>query len=262
MPPHSFSGLYMRLPRSARAALTGLTFLTAAGCHTGRAAREPLSTPQETLPVDHVILAIDTLERGIELLRHATGLTAVRGGEHPGRGTQNALIALGPGRYLELLAPNPADTSATARATAPARAAKFAQYRTLTPVGWAIHADDAAAERTRLLARGLPVSELRPGSRRRPDGRELSWTTFDPWSVERDVLPFVIAWSPTGPHPSRDAPAGCTLTAVHIVSPDADSLRARFADAGWPVPVTAGPAEQLRLDLSCPRGAVHFPDGT
>jgi hypothetical protein len=210
------------------------------------------------LPIDHVILAIDSLDRGIELLHNATGVSAAPGGAHLGRGTQNALMSLGDGQYLELIAPNPADPSPPILG---AVQLEFTQYKSLTPIGWAIRAEDAATERARLFARGLPVSELRPGSRTRADNRVLRWTTFDPWKGHGGVLPFVIAWSSDTPHPSQTSPAGCTRADIEIVSPNADSLRTQFASAGWPVPIVDGPVEHLRIALGCERGTVHFPIG-
>ena len=244
-----------------------LLLVGASGCR--RAQSVPSSeragssdAPQATvLPVDHVILAIDSLERGIELLREATGITAAPGGVHPGRGTRNALIGLGAGRYLELLAPNLSDTSATARASAPERGDYFGRLRVLTPVGWAVGARNAAMERARLARQGFPVGALHTGSRTRPDGRRLAWTTFDPWGVEREILPFVIAWDAGSLHPATDAPSGCALVSLAIQAPasTADSLRASFARAGWPVEIRRDTSERLSLDLACKRGRVHFP---
>jgi len=248
----SFASL--RMTRSLRY-LTTLACL--AGCR-GAVSSERAVVPS-TVPVDHVILAVDTLERGIELLRNATGLTPIHGGVHPGRGTQNALLGLGQGRYLELIAPNPDDTAASARATAAARRVYYRQFRRLTPVGWAVHVSDIGAERERLVRAGLRPGPITPGSRETGDRRLLRWQTLNPWGQERGVLPFVIAWDAATPHPSTTAPAGCALSGLQIVSPSADSLRSSFVRAGWPMSVVRGAPEHLELTLACPGGERHFP---
>jgi hypothetical protein len=212
------------------------------------------------IPFDHVILAVDTLSKGIELLGRVTGVTPIFGGAHPGRGTQNALLSLGEGRYLELMSPNYDDTTATGRVGAAARAKAFSTLAPLTPIGWAVHASDADGERSRLTAGGLFPSDIQPGARQRPDGRLLRWRTFDPWGGrERDILPFAIEWAADSPHPSLDAPSGCELADLQIVSPAADSLRRLFAKAEWPVTIRAGTREQLEVTLDCPAGRVRFP---
>jgi len=227
------------------------------GCR-GGASSERAVVPS-TVPVDHVILATDALDRGIDLLRNATGVTPIRGGVHPGRGTQNALLGLGQGRYLELIAPNPDDTAASARATAAARNAYFRQFKRLTPIGWAVHVSDIGAERARLVSAGLRPGPITPGSRATGDRRLLRWQTLNPWGQDRGVLPFVIAWDAATQHPSATAPAGCTLAGLQIVSSSADSLRSPFVRAGWPVSIVRGAPEHLELALACVGGEVHFP---
>lgn len=237
-----------------------LALTTVLACGRGAPSTDSESDMSPAVPVDHVILAIDSLDRGIDLLRRATGLTATYGGAHPGRGTQNALLSLDSGRYLELIAPNYDDTSASARATAQERIAYYGAFRSLTPAGWAVHAANATQERARLVSRGFTPGPVQPGSRARPDGRTLRWHTLDPWGdPPRQVLPFVIAWAPDSPHPSLDAPTGCRLAELTIASPDVASLGAKFDRAGWPVRIRPDSTEQLEFTLECPAGQVRFP---
>lgn len=215
-----------------------------------------VSAPASGAPsggVDHVIIAIDSLERGIAQLREKTGVTPVFGGTHPGRGTQNALISLGPGVYLELLAPNPADSAG------PTVVRNFAHMRGLTPSGWAMHTRNADSLRTFAVSKGLNASDVRAGSRVKDDGSTLAWKTVNPWGVNRWLLPFFIEWSPTSAHPSATSPTGCTLAEVALFTFSPDSLKQMLDAVSVKVPVTAAQADRMSVTLDCPKGRVTLP---
>ncbi len=57
--------------------------------------------PSEGL--DHITLYSGSLAQGAAAFARLTSVTPTPSGQHPGRGTRDALVSLGQGRYLELL---------------------------------------------------------------------------------------------------------------------------------------------------------------
>ncbi len=206
------------------------------------------STPPATVGIDHLILGVDDLERGMVEFAKRTGVTPVKGGVHPGRGTQNALVSLGDRVYVEILAPSrEPGTSADARTS----------FATLTPVGWALHTDDLPAVATQVRAAGFTVSEIRPGARARPDGVRLTWQTAEVSGALLEAAPFFISWGAGTPHPSTQSPTGCTLTSVLLWHPEPVPLQKVLASVKVAVSVEPA-AARMRVVLRCPTGSVEF----
>jgi hypothetical protein len=174
------------------------------------------------------------------------------GGEHPGRGTRNALVSLGPGLYVEILAP---------QASAPdsGRVAELRALTDLTPFGWAVFVPDVEVARRKLTDAGFGLSAIRPGSRARPDGSLLEWKTFEIEKPPLAGVPFFIRWGDGTTHPSKDAPGGCRLERLRILSSDADGLRRALASLALAdVAVEAGGPGAMDVTLRCPKGTVQF----
>ena len=209
---------------------------------------------QASLPgaphIDHVILAVNDLDRGIAAFTRLTGITPVRGGSHPGRGTANALASLGDGRYLEILGP-----ASPARDSVPP---DFAGLDSLTPHGWAIGTNDLPALIARVRKAGFTISDPSPGSRRRPDGSLLTWTTANVPGPDLGLAPFFIQWGDGTAHPSTTSPSGCRLVDLTLRDPAAEPLRNLFRAVGVGVLVETGTGRSVTLALDCPRGRVTF----
>ena len=206
-----------------------------------------------SLTLDHVLVGFADLDEGIRRLTAIAGVAPARGGRHPGRGTQNALLSLGPHTYLELIAPVP---------DVPPQGpmALLAQLHELTPIGWAVGTHNLESAAGRLQADGLRAGAPTPGSRQRPDGQLLQWRTaaLEPAG---DLNPFLIEWSAATVHPATDSPAGCSFVALSILGPESATagLDRLAADIGAGVTVQRAAAARLQLTIRCPAGLVTLP---
>jgi glyoxalase-like protein len=211
----------------------------------------PAPAVRAAVRVDHLILGIGDLDAGIRQFEERTGVRPKLGGEHPGRGTRNALVSLGADHYIEILAPQPGAPPAEAYPGLPA-------LTSLTPLGWAVSVRDLDDVRRRIGDAGFGLSEVKPGSRARPDGTLLEWKTFEVTKPALGAIPFFIRWGDSTTHPSMDSPTGCRLERLRVVSPNAEDVRRLFAALPLDVAVDAGARGALELTLACPNGPVTF----
>ena len=228
-----------------KTALALICTLFSAGCASAPAPKE---TAMKDISIDHVIVGIADLEEGIRRFAELTGVTAEHGGQHPGRGTQNALLSLGSPTYLEIIAPV---------AGPPPGMEELSGLKELAPIGWAIGTRDLDATKARLEAAGFKVSAPRPGSRVRPDGQRLEWRTAG-IDIPGGLTPFLIEWGAGTAQPSTTSPEGCTLESMEIHTPQTESLGKLVAELRLGVVVREATAEEMVLTLACPAGRVEL----
>ena len=203
--------------------------------------------------IDHLVYAVPDLESAVEELERRLGVRAAPGGRHPGEGTRNALVALGPASYLEILAPDP-------RQSPPNRPLWLGLEGLARPrlAAWAIKAPDLEGLASRAAESGVRLGPVISGSRRRPDGVVLFWRFTDPHVVAADgLVPFLIDWG-ASPHPAGSAPGGASLAALRGEHPKSAGVAALLRSLGVELPVTKGPRSALIAVLETPNGLVEL----
>jgi glyoxalase-like protein len=203
--------------------------------------------------LDHLVYAVPDLDGGVADLERRLGVRAAPGGPHPGRGTRNALIALGPDSYLEILAPDPAQPR-------PAAGRWFGVDENVPPrlAGWAAKGADLERVAKSAAARGVPLGPVVAGSRQRPDGVNLKWTLTDPGVTSGvTLLPFFIDWA-ASPHPAATAARGPVLVSLRAEHPRPDLAREPLAALGLNLAVDAGPRPALVAVLRTVSGLVEL----
>jgi hypothetical protein len=221
------------------------------GCAAQRAAQ---GSSEPVHAIDHLVVGAPQLDAAVALVAERTGVTAAPGGAHPGRGTHNALMSIGEGSYLELVAPVPG-------AELTGDLADFARLTGPTPLAFAIRSSDLVATRERLKADGLVVSEIVAGSRQRPDGTMLRWRVFELNEADFPHGPFFIQWDPGSQHPSVSSPAGCRIAQLELRAPNVEPVARLLKNLGVDVPARVAAMPALSLTLHCPKGELTLGPG-
>lgn len=203
------------------------------------------------MQIDHVVYGVADLATAVDELADRLGVRAASGGKHVGRGTHNALLALGGGSYLEVIAADPDQQP-------PPGPLPFGLDLVLLPrvVGWACLAPDIERRVAAARELGFDPGDVEAMSRRRPDGSLLEWrlTRHEP-DPSRLVVPFLIDWG-TSPHPSASAPAGVSLVELRGEHPDPNAVRVKLDALGVSLPLAEGPEPALVATLDTTRGRV------
>jgi hypothetical protein len=197
------------------------------------------------MKIDHVVYGVPDLEAAASRMKQEFGLGSVSGGRHPGWGTANRIIPLGPD-YVELLA---VVDGAEAEQDEIGRVLLAAVSEGDRFLAWCVSVEDIEGVAARL---GLPVSA---GTRERPDGTVLRWRSAGlKEALAEPSLPFFITWDiPAELHPGR-------ARADHAVQPhgiewleiggDALRLNEWLDGSTLPVRVVGGPPGVLAVGIS------------
>ena len=199
--------------------------------------------------IDHLVYAVPSLSAAIADVAERSGVRAQAGGKHVGRGTHNALLALGPRTYLEIIAPDPEQPE-------PSMPRPFGLDRIShsTLAGWALACDDIDAAVARARSHGYDPGDVTDGRRVGPTGTALRWRMTSSRTAG-GLVPFLISWGDTE-HPARSAPRGLTLEACYIEHPDPASLAPLLTALGADVQIRPAAAAALVARLGGPNGST------
>lgn len=132
--------------------------------------------------IDHIVIAVHSLERAIETYS-GLGFSVVEGGRHP-YGSYNALIGFADGSYIELL---------SFYEDSPAHPWQLLlRERGGGLVDFCMASDDIRGDLAALRAQGVDCGELSEGGRARPDGYQVRWLNNKVGGSWQGLIPFLI----------------------------------------------------------------------
>ena len=199
---------------------------------------------------DHILIGAPDLDVGIRFVEERTGVRAEFGGNHPGAGTRNALLSLGAGHYLEIIAPDPAQANAP-------DVRGLRQLSSPRIIEWAIHTEGIQTAKNMVETAGIKTVGPQPGSRQRPDGKLLRWQTL---RIEQTtpLVPFFIQWETGSPHPSSDSPRLGTAKSLYFETPQPDELRRILHAAAVQADIRKSSLPRVVLLVQTPRGEIEI----
>lgn len=212
-----------------------------------------------TFSLDHIVILVEDLAAATADFA-ALGFRVVPGGEHPGRGSHNALIAFADGSYMELIAFKHRSTPRgltipkqvrVQELIASQRSSAERRMRSWETAGEGLvdfallpgAIEDAIA---RARSRGLVLDGPLPGGRVRPDGQQVSWQfgipdAFDLPFLCADVTPRSLRVPPGAAQQHRNGATGITGILVLVADRDISVPRYRALLGVGPVQGSAFP---------------------
>jgi hypothetical protein len=211
-------------------------------------------------PLDHLVYTVTDLAAAVAEVEKALGVRPVAGGRHESLGTHNALLPVGGGAYLELIAadpdaPAPAGPRPFAAAPRPFGLDDLERPRLAT---WAVRSRDLDGALREARERGYDPGRALEVSRAQPDGGRLRWRLSlrdEPFGD--GLVPFLIDWG-DAPHPSSRGPAGCSLRQLRGEHPDPEPIREALAALGASLTLRSAPRPRLLADLEGPGGRLRL----
>lgn len=204
--------------------------------------------------LDHIVYAVSDLDEACRKFEELLGVKPVFGGYHQTQGTKNALVGLGDGQYLELLAIDHTNTQVSAPRWMGIDLFTKPQVTRL-------------AMKSSNLERDIPVLQKAnsnmgvrsAGSRKTNDGTLLAWDLLMPLaSPEVEILPFMIDWSGADSHPSDQLISKCRLIELVASHPNPREIESTLDELNVSLTIKQSENISIKAMIECPKGIVEI----
>jgi hypothetical protein len=197
------------------------------------------------MKLDHLVIAVPTLEMGAAWFLEQTGVVPVTGGKHTLMGTHNLLVKLTGETYLELITIDP-------DAPTPPRARWFGlDMPPLTPklIHWVAQCNNLETVTLPELGVVTPITR-----------GDYAWKITIPNDgklILGGLLPTLIEWQ--SQHPTQHLPdSGLRLLRLEGAHPNPTQVQTKLHALGLELPVQVGERAGLQAVLETPKGIVIF----
>jgi hypothetical protein len=174
--------------------------------------------------IDHIVYSVLDLDQAMDHIESQLGVRPVFGGYHKTQGTKNALLNLGEGCYLEILAVD--------EHNAKIKSPRWMGIDLITKsriTRWALKSEDIDLDSKVLNAHNDKMGTIYQGSRKTTTGETLAWKMILPLSSpDIELIPFMVDWSESAFHPTEKLQEGCSLKEISLAGSAADKSNQVF----------------------------------
>lgn len=202
--------------------------------------------------IDHIVYAVFDLDRAIADFTQQLGIAPVFGGQHQDRGTKNALLNLGNGCYLEIIAIDEWNTQ-----VGPPRWMGLDVLQKPQITRWCLKSDNLAKDQALLKAYNPKMGEQWSGKRQTASGELLAWEMLLPLpEPEVEVVPFMVDWGASAFHPTERLEESCTYLDLVLTHPEPHKIERILNALAIDIVVQQGIEPAISLRVNTPNGLV------
>jgi hypothetical protein len=203
--------------------------------------------------LDHLVYVTTDVTRTMQELGNRVGVSPSPGGKHPAWGTRNALLALGPLIYLEIMGPDPELSRPGLQR--PFRIDSLARPKLAT---WVVRSENLHNIVEAGKRAGVDLGEVQSKSRNKPDGTIIAWMMTDLLTNrENGIIPYFINWG-NSMHPAIGAPQGCIIRELRAIHPEPKRIISILKALGLDLPIEYGKRFALIASIETPKGLIEL----
>ncbi|HFA48835.1 MAG TPA: VOC family protein [Bacteroidetes bacterium] len=203
--------------------------------------------------VDHIVYAVPNLEEAISDIEKKLGVAPEPGGRHKSLGTHNALVNLGNGCYLELIAADPDNTTFSGEHW---MGIDLITQPTITR--WAVKTNDLDRDIHYLREVDPRLGNIKGGTRKKPDGTKFIWKASMPLPAPKvEILPFIIDWKGRE-HPTKSLPDACKLIELRATHPTPYFMETAIHAMNVDIKLGVADEASITAVIESPNGVVEL----
>jgi len=202
--------------------------------------------------IDHIVYAVPDLDKAVDSFEEKTGIRPVFGGHHGKQGTKNALVNLGEGGYLELLAVDEHNPNVH-----PPRWMGVDLLTESRITRWAIKSQNLVSDAQLLKSYRPELGITHFGQRQTSKGDLLQWgMTLPSANPLVEDVPFMTDWQTSASHPTDSLPNSCQLLVIELSHPEPQGVQRVLNSLGLDLMVRQNAAPSIKIILETPMGEV------